>query len=136
VGRLALGAVAARTGVLRTYQACFALMAGSFLLWLDAPGYARLVVFAVLLGIGYGGFVALGPALVATLFGIRGLGGLLGVLYTSAALGSALGPPAAGTVIGATGEYLPVILASLALGTLATAVVLTVPAGQHADPSS
>jgi MFS family permease len=37
VGRLALGAAAARTGVLRTYQACFALMAGSFLLWLGAP---------------------------------------------------------------------------------------------------
>lgn len=128
VGRLALGAAAARTGVLRTYQACFALMAGSFLLWLGAPGYPRLVAFAVLLGIGYGGFVALGPALVATLFGVRGLGALLGVLYTSAAVGSAIGPPAAGAVIGATGAYLPVVVAALALGTLATAVVLTVSA--------
>jgi MFS family permease len=126
VGRLALGAAAARTGVLRTYQACFALMAGSFLLWLGAPGYPRLVVFAVLLGIGYGGFVALSPALVASLFGVRGLGGLLGVLYTSAAVGSALGPPAAGAVIGATGEYLPVVLAAVAIGAVATAVVLTV----------
>jgi MFS family permease len=54
-------------------------MAGSFLLWLGAPGYPRLVVFAVLLGVGYGGFVALGAALVASLFGVRGLGGLLGV---------------------------------------------------------
>ena len=44
-------------------------------------------------------FVALGPALVAELFGLRGLGGLLGVLYTSAAVGSAVGPPAAGAVI-------------------------------------
>jgi MFS family permease len=133
VGRLALGAAAARTGVLRTYQACFALMAASFLLWLGAPGYPRLVVFAVLLGIGYGGFVALGPALVATLFGVRGLGGLLGVLYTSAAVGSAIGPPAAGAVIGATGQYLPVIVAALTLGTLATAVVLTVRTAQPVD---
>lgn len=132
VGRLALGAAAARTGVLRTYQACFALMAGSFLLWLGAPGYPRLVAFAVLLGIGYGGFVALGPALVATLFGVRGLGGLLGVLYTSAAVGSAIGPPVAGAVIGATGAYLPVVVAALALGTLATAVVLTVRPAQPA----
>ncbi|HEU0102111.1 MAG TPA: MFS transporter [Mycobacteriales bacterium] len=126
VGRLALGAAAARTGVLRTYQACFALMAGSFLCWLGAPGYPRLVVFAVLLGIGYGGFVALGPALVAHLFGVRGLGGLLGVLYTCSAVGSAIGPPAAGAMIGATGEYLPVILAALAIGAAATATVLTV----------
>jgi MFS family permease len=135
VGRLALGAAAARTGVLHTYQACFALMAGSFLLWLGAPGYPRLVAFAILLGVGYGGFVALGPALVATLFGVRGLGGLLGVLYTSAAVGSAIGPPAAGAVIGATGEYLPVVVASLTLGTLATAVVLTVRTAQPVDPS-
>ncbi|MGY2085364.1 MFS transporter [Blastococcus sp. SYSU DS0539] len=133
VGRLALGAAAARTGVLRTYQACFALMAGSFLLWLGAPGYPRLVVFAALLGVGYGGFVALGPALVADLFGVRGLGGLLGILYTSAALGSAIGPPAAGGVIGATGEYLPVIVAALAIGTVATAVVLTVPTASPVD---
>jgi MFS family permease len=126
VGRLALGAAAARTGVLRTYQACFAVMAGSFLLWLGTPGYPRLVVFAALLGIGYGGFVALGPALVAELFGVRGLGGLLGVLYTSAALGSAIGPPAAGAVIGATGQYLPVVVAALVLGSLSTAVALSV----------
>lgn len=129
LGRLALGAAAARTGVLRTYQGCFALMAGSFLLWLGEPGYPRLVVFAALLGIGYGGFVALGPALVAELFGLRGLGGLLGILYTSAAVGSAIGPPAAGAVIGATGEYLAVIVAALLLGAAATAVVLTVRTG-------
>jgi MFS family permease len=136
VGRLALGAAAARTGVLRTYQACFALMAGSFLLWLGAPGYPRLVVFAVLLGVGYGGFVALGPAVVATLFGVQALGGLLGVLYTSAAVGSAIGPPAAGSVIDASGEYLPVILAALALGSLATAVVLTVRPVQSVDSAA
>ncbi|NEK85078.1 MFS transporter [Blastococcus saxobsidens] len=129
LGRLALGAAAARTGVLRTYQACFALMAGSFLLWLGEPGYPRLVVFAALLGIGYGGFVALGPTLVAELFGLRGLGGLLGILYTSAAVGSAIGPPAAGVVIGATGEYLAVIVAALLLGVAATAMVLTVRSG-------
>lgn len=136
VGRLGLGAAAARTGVLRTYQACFALMAGSFLLWLGAPGYPRLVAFAALLGIGYGGFVALGPPLVAGLFGVRGLGGLLGVLYTSAGIGSAIGPPAAGAVIDATGGYSPVVLVALAVGALATAVVLTVrpPAPGPPDP--
>ena len=136
VGRLALGAAAARTGLLRTYQACFALMAGSFVLWLGAPGYPRLVVFAVLLGIGYGGFVALGPALVADLFGVQGLGGLLGLLYTSAAVGSVLGPPAAGLVIGATGEYWPVVVAALAIGAVATASVLTVRSGAAGSPST
>jgi MFS family permease len=126
VGRLALGAVAARTGPLRTYQACYVLMAASFALWLGAPGYPRLVAFAVLLGVGYGGFVALSPPLVAELFGVRGLGGLLGVLYTSAGLGSALGPPVAGAVIEATGGYVAVVVGALALGGVATGVALTV----------
>jgi MFS family permease len=126
VGRLALGAVAMRTGALRTYQACYAMMATSFALWLGAPGYPRLVAFALLLGIGYGGFVALGPPLVAETFGVQGLGGLLGVLYTSAALGSAVGPPVAGTLITATGGYTSTIVGALVVATVALGVVLTV----------
>lgn len=126
LGRLALGAVAVRTGALRTYQACFAMMAASFLLWLAAPGYAALVAFAVLLGVGYGGFVALGPPLVAETFGVQGLGGLLGVLYTSAALGSAVGPPLAGALISGSGGYTTTIAGCCAVATVALAVVLTV----------
>jgi len=126
VGRLALGAAALRLGVLRTYQACFGVMAGSFLLWLGSPGYPRLAGFAVLLGVGYGGFVALGPPLMAELFGVRGLGGLLGVLYTSAALGSAVGPPLAAALIEGSGGYLAVILVALGIGAAATTVVLRV----------
>lgn len=130
VGRLALGALAGRVGVLRTYQACYLLMAASFALWLSdllvgEPSYARLVVFALLLGVGYGGFVALGPPLVAEAFGVEGLGSLLGVLYTSAAAGSALGPPIAGALIGSSG-YLPTLVASLAVCAVACLVVLRV----------
>ena len=74
------------------------------------------------LGVGYGGFVALAPAVVAERFGVERLGALLGVLYTSAGLGSAVGPPAAGAVIDA-GGYAPAIAASLAIGLAAFAVV-------------
>ena len=126
VGRLALGALAGRAGVLRTYQACFVLMAGSFALWLGAPSYARLVVFAVLLGVGYGGFVALGPPLVAEVFGVQGLGSLLGVLYTSAALGSAVGPPLAGVLIGDGDGYGTAVLCSLVVAGLAAALATRV----------
>lgn len=134
VGRLALGAAAARLGVLRTYQGCFAVMAGSFLLWLGSPGYPRLALLALLLGVGYGGFVALGPPLVAELFGIRGLGGLLGVLYTSAAVGSAIGPPAAAALIEVSGGYTAVVLVAVAVGGLATAVVLSIAPVRTAEP--
>ena len=128
VGRLALGAVAGRLGVLRTYQACYLLMAGSFGLWLaelrlGGTSYALLALFAVLLGVGYGGFVALGPPLVAEAFGLQGLGSLLGVLYTSAALSSAFGPPLAGVLITSRG-YGVTVTACLAVSAASCLVVL------------
>ena len=126
VGRLALGAVAQRIGLLRAFQGCFLAMAASFGLWLVGGGYAVLAIFAVILGVGYGGFVALGPAVVAERFGTQSLGGLLGFLYTSAGIGSALGAPAAGLLIDATGSFEPAILVCLAVGLAAYAVVFSV----------
>lgn len=131
-GRLALGALAGRVGVLRSYQACFLMMAGSFALWLGEPSYARLVAFAVVLGVGYGGFVALAPALVAEVFGVQGLGALLGVLYTSAAVGSAVGPPLAGVLIGDGSGYGTAVACSLLMAGLAAALVLRVRPGWRA----
>ena len=80
-----------------------------------------LLAFAIVLGVGYGGYVALAPAVVAARFGVERLGSLLGVLYTSAAIGSAVGPPAAGAVID-VGGYEPAIAASLAIGLAAFVV--------------
>ena len=125
-GRLLLGVVAARTGTLRAFQGCFLAMGASFALWAVGGGYGVLVAFAVVLGVGYGGFVAIGPAVVADRFGTTRLGGLLGVLYTSAGIGSAVGAPLAGTAIDASGSYAPVIAGCLALGAAAYLAVLRV----------
>lgn len=116
VGRLALGALAGIVGLLRIYQGCFLAMGLSFgLWWVAGSSYAVMLIFAITLGVGYGGFVALGPAVVAARFGVERLGSLLGVLYTAAAVGSAVGPPAAGAAIDAFG-YVPAIAGSLVMG--------------------
>ncbi|TYP88964.1 cyanate permease [Blastococcus xanthinilyticus] len=125
-GRLLLGVLAARSGALRVFQACFLTMGLSFTLWGLGGGYGVLLAFAVVLGVGYGGFVALGPAVVAERFGTTRLGGLLGVLYTSAGLGSALGAPLAGAAVDASGSYTPVIAGCLALGLAGFLTVLRV----------
>jgi MFS family permease len=126
VGRLGLGAFAGAAGLLRTYQGCFALVVVSFALWLIAGGaYAGLVAFAVVLGTGYGGFVALLPAVVAERFGVDGLGSLLGLLYTGAGLGSAVGPPAAGALVDAFG-FTAAIAACLVAAGAAFVVLLPV----------
>ena len=103
VGRLVLGPVADRIGRIRTYRMCFVVIGLSFAIWLVAPSYPWLVLFAIVMGGGYGGFVALSPAVAAEVFGVSGLGRLIGVLFTGAGVGALAGPPLAGLVIDAHG---------------------------------
>ena len=90
-------------------------MGGSFALWLVGGSYWVLVAFAIVLGLGYGGFVAIGPAVVAERFGTPRLGGLLGVLYTSVGIGSAFGAPLAGAAL--AGIVYPAMAREPAAGT-------------------
>jgi MFS family permease len=136
VGRLALGLIAPRFGLTRVYRSCFAVMSVGFALWLVAGDrYWLLVVFTVVLGVAYGGFIALSPAVAAEAFGPRGLGGLLGALYTSAAIGGLFGPPLAGALIDATGSYAPAIALATALTCGAFVVLLFLPDGR-AEPTA
>jgi MFS family permease len=109
VGRIALGALADRLGRVRTFQASFAVLAAAFALWLGhiAVGgpFGLLVAFAVVLGVGYGGWIALQPAVIADAFGMHGLGWLVGLVYTAAGIGALLGVPVAGALVDATGGY-------------------------------
>jgi MFS family permease len=109
VGRIALGAIADRFGRVRTFQASFAVLAAAFALWLGhiAVGgpFGLLVAFAVVLGVGYGGWIALQPAVIADAFGVHGLGWLVGLVYTAAGVGALLGVPVAGALVDATGGY-------------------------------
>ena len=127
VGRLGLGALGGRLGPVRLMQLSFAAMTVSFLLWLAADGsYPVLVAYAVVMGVGYGGFIALSPAVTALLCGTQNLGATLGALYTAAAIGGLLGPPLAGEVIDRVSYNAAIVLAMVLTGA-ATAVLLALP---------
>ena len=127
VGRLGLGALGARVGATRLLQLSFGVMAASFLLWLGAGGsYPMLVAFAVVMGVGYGGFIALVPAVTATLFGTVGLGTILGALYTAAGIGGLIGPPVAGEIIDRA-SYSAAIVVAMVLTAAATASLFALP---------
>ena len=123
VGRLGLGAFADRMGVVKLYQLCYLVVGLSFALWLLAYSYAVLVIFALVLGVGYGGYVALSPAVIVHLFGTQRLGSVMGALYTSGAAGVMMGPPVAGLIISHSG-YRWAIAFSMVTGLAAWAVVL------------
>jgi MFS family permease len=106
VGRMALGVVADRTGIMWLYKLCTLVLGLTFAVWILTSGYGWLLVFALAMGTAYGGVVALLPAVVAELFGVQGLGAMLGTLYTGSAISALVGPPLAGLVIDRSGSYL------------------------------
>ncbi len=115
-GRLVLSALAGRLGLARLYRLCVLVMGLSFVLWLAAgSSYVMLAAFAVLLGLAYGGYVALSPAVSAQLFGLVGLAGILGLLYTSSGIGGLVGPSLAGWLIDTTGSYYAAVGMAIAL---------------------
>jgi MFS family permease len=119
IGRFAIGALADRLGRLHTITLAMVSMAATYLLWLAAPGYLALAVFALWFGLSYGGIVSLMPAICMDLFGARAISGIVGTLYSAAALGNLLGPVIAGAVFDRHASYQPVLWASLGLSTIA-----------------
>ena len=125
IGRLGLGVLGMRFGVLPLVIMSFAIQPVSYIVWLVAgSNYFLLLVFAALLGVGYGGFVALSPVASAGIFGLEGLGGVLGVQYTSAGVGALIGPISAGAIIDATGSYTVAIVAAIFVSSAATLAVV------------
>ena len=135
-GRLFLGGMADRLGSVRTYRACFLVIAASYLLWLTTTSYPVLLVFAVVFGVAYGGFIALSPAVMADLFGTAAMGQLVGVLYTSAAVGALVGPPLAGLAVDRTGSYRWAIGAASVAALLGWLILSRLPAPERERPTT
>ncbi len=121
VGRFAIGALADRMGRPLTLMLAQAAMGLAYGLWYAADGYPAMAVFALWLGLSYGGIVSLMPALCMDLFGARAVSSIIGTLYTAAAFGNLLGPWVAGAVFDARHSYAPVIWGCAGLSALATA---------------
>jgi MFS family permease len=123
-GRIGLGPLADRFGLIVTYRWCLLVLGICFSLWLFGNSYGVLVGFALVMGVSYGGAVALTPAVVAELFGTRGIGVILGTLYTGSAIGTLLGPPFCGALVDHTGSYRLAILFTMAVTIASYAILL------------
>lgn len=123
-GRFFLGGVADRMGRQPALLAVFMGMGLSLLVWAGTTSLWPLAAFALVYGVFYGGLVALLPALVTDYFGGRNAGGIIGVLYTSVAFGTLIGPSAAGFAFDISGSYQGPILASAAANLIAAGIVI------------
>ncbi len=114
-GRFLLAALADVLGRRAVFLACCAGMSASMLAWAAADTTPALQGFALGFGALQGGFVALLPAFVAERVGQAGLGGVLGVLYTSRGIALLAGPPATALGMAALGgPALPLLAVALA----------------------
>jgi MFS family permease len=88
----------------------------------------------VRLGVFYGGWVAVLPAVVMDYFGGRNVSGIIGILYTSVAFGTLIGPSAAGFAFDLSHSYTLPILASAAANIVAAVIVVAtanITGGRH-----
>ncbi len=128
LARIGFGSAVRRFGSIRLYRACFVLLSASFAVWFVAgSSYAMLIAFAVVLGIGYGGFVALSTIVLAERLGVVGLGSIMGLFYTSQGLGGLIGPPSAGWLIDRTDSYRPTLAICGSLCAMAWLVLRPLP---------
>jgi MFS transporter, OFA family, oxalate/formate antiporter len=123
VGRFFLGGLADRLGRRLSLLAMFAGMAASLLIWAVSTAFWPLAVFAFVFGVAYGGWVALLPSVVMDYFGGRNVSGIIGVLYTSAGIGTLVGPSAAGFAFDVCGSYTVPILVSAAGNVIAALIM-------------
>jgi MFS family permease len=122
-GRFVLGGVADRMGRRLALQSSFVGMALALGVWLWSTAFWPLAGFAVVYGVFYGGFVAVVPALVMDYFGGRNISSIIGILYTSVASGTLIGPLAAGFAFDISHSYTLPIVASICANLIAAAVI-------------
>jgi MFS family permease len=122
-GRFLLGGFADRIGRQSALLLLFIGMAIALALWLVSTSFWPLAGFAFVYGMIYGAWVAVLPAVVMDYFGGRHVSGIIGVLYTSVAFGTLIGPSAAGFAFDLTHDYTLPILAGVIANVVAAIIV-------------
>lgn len=137
VARLAAVPAVSRWGAWPVQRVGAAVFTAALVTWASADGWAGLVAVAVAFGLGHGVYVGVSGAVVAQLWGLRGLGLRLGLFYLAAAAGALIGPSTAGVAADLTGTpAAPAVLAAC-LGIAGCGLQATVrrsPAGHATDP--
>lgn len=133
IGRFCLGGLADRLGRRRSLVGMYLGVAAMQLWWLFSGEVSQLAVFALLYGTFYGGFVALAPALLVDYFGPRNASGIIGLSYTGVAIGTLVGPPAAGYAFDVAQSYALPIAGGAACAFVAALLVWMTPEPARAE---
>jgi MFS family permease len=122
-GRFILGSLADRMGREFSLLLMFTGMALALATLIISASVWSLAAFAFVYGVFYGGWVAVLPAVVMDYFGGRNVSSIIGVLYTSVAFGTLIGPSAAGFAFDLTHSYALPIMVSAGTNIVAAVIV-------------
>ncbi|KAK3319545.1 major facilitator superfamily domain-containing protein [Cercophora scortea] len=108
VGRIAPGIAADKLGRFNVMILVTTLSAVITLaLWIPGKSNAAIIVYAIIFGFASGGFISLGPALIAQISDIRQIGVRTGAAFAVTSLGALTGSPIAGAIVSSRhGDYL------------------------------
>ncbi len=127
-GRFLLGGIADHVGRRHALALMFAGLTAAMAWWLLAPPtFFALLLYAVVFGAFYGGYITMLPVLAMDFYGGRRISTIIGFLYTSWAVGALGGPALAGFLYEASGNYFYAILTGAVFMVLATASCLAAP---------
>ena len=124
LGRISIGALSERIGIVNLFKVSVFIMAASYAVWLAATSYAALAGFAVVLGLAYGVRIALMPGVLIEVFGTQNLGAVLGIFFTATGVAAAVGPPLAGVIVDQTADPRWGVAFALAMGLLGFAALV------------
>jgi len=126
IGKVLLGNLGDRIGNRNVYIICFILVAAS-LLWANRTKEAWvLYLFVFAYGLAYGGGSASQSPMVATLFGLKSHGLIMGTVNNGSTIGATIAPLVTGYLFDVTGSYRAAFLlvALIALIGLALSITL------------
>lgn len=107
-GRIVPGIVADKLGRYNTMIFIILLSAiVTLALWIPGNNNASIIAYVIIFGFSSGGFISLGPALVAQISDIRQIGTRIGAAFAIQSFGALTGSPIAGAIVDAQGgDYL------------------------------
>ncbi len=126
-GRIGLGFAADRFGAFTMYRLSLGLMGLALAAWPLAETLAPLAIFAAVFAFSAGSIPALFPAVAGDYFGAERMASAAGLLGTASAVGSLLGPPAAGWLVDRSGSYTVAALAGASIQAVALLMTFGMP---------
>ncbi len=104
------------------------LSAGLFLFWrVDGSSSVLTFLFAVIFGLGMGGFQPVRTPIISEYFGIRNFGVILGLTHVFVTIGVVSSPPLAGWVYDTLGHYGSIWLILSGIALMGAILILTLP---------